>query len=304
MNRARAIAAVLFGIGWICPATAQAQNLEAGKSPAQLFSNTCAACHKSARGLVRTVPPGSLPSFLREHYTTSREMAQQLSGYLMASGGTDTRGRPQEARQAPPGAEPPQQPPVAQQPQQPPQQARQSLQELFQPQRPPPRPVAEEPAAPPPESPAAKRAREAEERRQARREQRAKQAQEAAAAERDKNRRSRVTPARIDATAARGKDALPLGEVMKQEPPKEEVASPPPAPEPKPVQMPSETATRPDPVPQVTPAPQASEPPKETAAPEPPVTADPPADSTGAKHGDTPSAPPSGGPPPVPPISN
>ena len=105
MNRARLLAAVFCLIGAEMPTIATAQNLEAGKSPAQIFSNTCNACHRSPRGLLRTVPPGSLPGFLREHYTTSREMAQQLSGFLIANGATDTRGRPQDARQQPAGAE-------------------------------------------------------------------------------------------------------------------------------------------------------------------------------------------------------
>ena len=65
------------------------QNLDAGKPPQQLFASTCNACHKSARGLLRTVAPGSLPGFLRQHYTTSQDMAKVLSGYLLANGATE-----------------------------------------------------------------------------------------------------------------------------------------------------------------------------------------------------------------------
>lgn len=65
------------------------QNLDAGKTPAQLFGGNCNACHKSARGLLRTVAPGSLPGFLRQHYTTSSDMAKVLSGYLLANGATE-----------------------------------------------------------------------------------------------------------------------------------------------------------------------------------------------------------------------
>lgn len=72
-------------------ASAQAQNLEAGKTPSQLFSQTCSLCHKSSRGLLKTVPPGSLAAFLRQHYTTSAEMAGTLSAYLLSNGATDTR---------------------------------------------------------------------------------------------------------------------------------------------------------------------------------------------------------------------
>jgi hypothetical protein len=70
---------------------AQAQNLEAGKSPSQIFASTCTACHKSPRGLLKTVPPGSLQGFLRQHYTTSPDMASVLSSYLVSNGATDTR---------------------------------------------------------------------------------------------------------------------------------------------------------------------------------------------------------------------
>jgi hypothetical protein len=73
------------------PGPAQAQNLEAGKSPSQIFAGTCSACHKTPRGLLRTIPPGSLPGFLREHYTTSSNMASLLSGYLISNGAADTR---------------------------------------------------------------------------------------------------------------------------------------------------------------------------------------------------------------------
>jgi hypothetical protein len=70
---------------------AQAQNLEAGKSPSQIFAGTCNACHKSPRGLLKTVPAGSLPGFLRQHYTTSGDMASLLSAFLVSNGAADTR---------------------------------------------------------------------------------------------------------------------------------------------------------------------------------------------------------------------
>jgi hypothetical protein len=72
-------------------ALAQATNLEAGKSPSQIFAGTCTACHKAPRGLLKTVPPSSLSSFLRQHYTTSPEMAGVLASYLISNGATDTR---------------------------------------------------------------------------------------------------------------------------------------------------------------------------------------------------------------------
>ena len=91
LSRALSLATVMLLIGGFAAAPVRAQNLEAGKSPSQIFSGTCAACHKGARGLLKTVAPGSLPGFLRQHYTTSSEMASVLSSYLISNGATDTR---------------------------------------------------------------------------------------------------------------------------------------------------------------------------------------------------------------------
>lgn len=91
LSRALILATVMLSILVAAP-QAQAQNLEAGKSPSQIFSNNCSACHRSQRGLLKTVPPGSLDGFLREHYTTSKNMAQMMSAYLLSNGATDPRG--------------------------------------------------------------------------------------------------------------------------------------------------------------------------------------------------------------------
>src|SRR3954463_6012465 len=103
LSRALSLAAVMLLIGGFAAVPGRAQNLEAGKSPAQIFSGTCTACHKGARGLLKTVAPGSLPGFLRQHYTTSSEMAGVLASYLISNGATDTRyqgGEPRGARDA------------------------------------------------------------------------------------------------------------------------------------------------------------------------------------------------------------
>jgi hypothetical protein len=100
LSRALSLATLLLLAGWFAPERAAAQeNLDAGKSPSQLFAGTCNACHRSPRGLLRSVPPGSLSSFLREHYTTSPAMAGVLATYLISNGATDTRlggGSPRE----------------------------------------------------------------------------------------------------------------------------------------------------------------------------------------------------------------
>jgi hypothetical protein len=95
VGRALSLAAVMLFIVYFAapPLCAQAQNLEAGKSPSQLFAGTCNACHKSPRGLLRTVSAASLPGFLRQHYTTSGDMAAQLSSFLIANGAGDVRSR-------------------------------------------------------------------------------------------------------------------------------------------------------------------------------------------------------------------
>jgi hypothetical protein len=92
-SRARLFAAVTLLVSCLAgPATrAQAQNLEAGKSPSQLFASACNECHKNPRGLLKTVSAGSLPGFLKEHYTTGGEMASQLSAYLISNGAGDKR---------------------------------------------------------------------------------------------------------------------------------------------------------------------------------------------------------------------
>jgi hypothetical protein len=112
LSRALSLATVMLLIGGFAAAPVRAQNLEAGKSPSQIFSGTCAACHKGARGLLKTVAPGSLPGFLRQHYTTSSEMASVLSAYLISNGATDTRytgGQPKQGKDAKQEAARPQQ---------------------------------------------------------------------------------------------------------------------------------------------------------------------------------------------------
>src|SRR5213593_2973505 len=91
LSRALSSATVTLLIGCFAVAPVQAQNLEAGKSPSQIFAGTCNACHKSPRGLLKTVPASSLPGYLRQHYTTSSDMASVLASFLVSNGATDTR---------------------------------------------------------------------------------------------------------------------------------------------------------------------------------------------------------------------
>src|SRR3954452_25435959 len=91
LSRALSLATVMLLIGCFAAIPAQAQNLEAGKSPSQIFAGTCTACHKAPRGLLKTVAGSSLQGFLRQHYTTSPEMASLLAAFLISNGAADTR---------------------------------------------------------------------------------------------------------------------------------------------------------------------------------------------------------------------
>ena len=109
LSRALRPATVTLLIGCFAAIPVQAQNLEAGKSPSQIFAGTCSACHKSPRGLLKTVPAGSLPGFLRQHYTTSSDMASLLSAFLTSNGAADTRyvgTQPKQDKDAKPEAKP------------------------------------------------------------------------------------------------------------------------------------------------------------------------------------------------------
>lgn len=61
---------------------AVAQNLDAGKSPAKLFAEGCATCHRSPRGLAKGRFSLTLSWFLRDHYATSSDTAKALAAYL------------------------------------------------------------------------------------------------------------------------------------------------------------------------------------------------------------------------------
>jgi len=89
-------------------APAEAQDLTAGRTPAQLFASGCTACHKSPQGLAKGQSSGSLSGFLRQHYTSKPEMADALAGYLAAAGNAPApvgrAGRAAAQGQEPPGA--------------------------------------------------------------------------------------------------------------------------------------------------------------------------------------------------------
>jgi mono/diheme cytochrome c family protein len=64
---------------------ATAQDLEQGKSGAQLFATNCMDCHHSPKGLARDRSSWTLSSFLQEHYTTSSASVHALTAYLQSA---------------------------------------------------------------------------------------------------------------------------------------------------------------------------------------------------------------------------
>ena len=91
------ICAAVAGAGFLVVAGAASaqENLDAGKSGAQLYASNCAICHKSAQALNKSGGGlFGLDSFLREHYTSSRESAAAISAYLNSVGGGPADARP------------------------------------------------------------------------------------------------------------------------------------------------------------------------------------------------------------------
>jgi hypothetical protein len=64
---------IVVGLG---PALSQS-NLDAGKSPEQIFSDTCSACHHVPQNL-----KAASAQFLRQHYTTGARQAAAMAAYL------------------------------------------------------------------------------------------------------------------------------------------------------------------------------------------------------------------------------
>ena len=111
LSRALSLATVMLLVGCCTMGQVEAQeNLDAGKSPSQIFGGTCTVCHKSPRGLLKKVPPGSLTAFLLHHCTTSPQMAGVLASYLISNGATVTRygggAQPKGGKDAKSGAKP------------------------------------------------------------------------------------------------------------------------------------------------------------------------------------------------------
>jgi hypothetical protein len=81
----RGVRLVIGSLALCVASSAGAQgNLDQGKTAAQLYASDCATCHKSPQSVSNTKWLFGLESFLRQHYTSSRESAAILAAYLKA----------------------------------------------------------------------------------------------------------------------------------------------------------------------------------------------------------------------------
>jgi hypothetical protein len=98
---------ILFalGVAAVLGGAARAENLDAGKSGARLFADSCATCHRSAKGLTKGRFRLTLYFFLQQHYASNSSSAWELSSYLES---VDDRARPKSraaaSKRSPPAA--------------------------------------------------------------------------------------------------------------------------------------------------------------------------------------------------------
>jgi cytochrome c551/c552 len=106
MCRAAAIvvatkALVLVAAPWSAPPAWSQSNLDAGKSPEQIFAETCSACHAHAHEL-----KSPSAAFLRKHYTTGERQAAAMAAYVQAAIHNPPPPPPPPAPPAPKGRRP------------------------------------------------------------------------------------------------------------------------------------------------------------------------------------------------------
>jgi mono/diheme cytochrome c family protein len=83
----RLASAIILLAALVSPAAYAQVNIDQGKAPAQIYESTCAACHKSMRGLANGRSASALTSFLSEHYTSSSKEAAAVAAYVLGGGG-------------------------------------------------------------------------------------------------------------------------------------------------------------------------------------------------------------------------
>ena len=82
LRRTTASLLVLAAIAALSGGKAEAQNLDQGKPAAKLFTDSCSACHHSARSLAKGRFSLTLFLFLQQHYASNSSSAWALTSYL------------------------------------------------------------------------------------------------------------------------------------------------------------------------------------------------------------------------------
>ena len=98
---------ILFalGVAALLGSAARAENLDAGKSGARLFADSCATCHRSAKGLTKGRFRLTLYFFLQQHYASNSSSAWELSSYLESiDAGAKPKSRGAGPKRSPPAA--------------------------------------------------------------------------------------------------------------------------------------------------------------------------------------------------------
>jgi len=100
------VLAVIVALGG---SVAVAQNLDQGKPAPKLFAESCASCHRSARGLAKGRFHLTLYLFLQKHYSSGSSSAWALTSYLESidSGKRVAAKKPQAASTARTSLRPP-----------------------------------------------------------------------------------------------------------------------------------------------------------------------------------------------------
>jgi mono/diheme cytochrome c family protein len=81
VNSKRCVIALLAAAA-LSSSAAAAENLDQGKPAPKLFAESCAACHRSARGLAKGRFSLTLYLFLQQHYASNSSSAWTLTSYL------------------------------------------------------------------------------------------------------------------------------------------------------------------------------------------------------------------------------
>jgi mono/diheme cytochrome c family protein len=81
----------------------RAEDLDQGKSAQRLFADSCAACHKSAKGLTKRGYL-TLYFFLKDHYASNSTSAWALTSYLESVDDTPRGHQHKSAERASPPA--------------------------------------------------------------------------------------------------------------------------------------------------------------------------------------------------------